>query len=69
MILRKILFWLIWIPMLPVIYVFCGGGRTYNTSYVQFKIGWVRRVVWDKVVLRKPGTRRKYRQYDPTRRF
>ncbi|MEZ0484305.1 hypothetical protein [Fibrella aquatica] len=67
MLLRKILFWVAWIPLLPIVWIKI-GGLVRNFDMVSMKVGLVRQAVWEKVVLRKVEKRESLQQYkNPTR--
>lgn len=63
MVLRKILFWLVWIPLSPIVWAICGGGRTYHLDYVEDKVGRIKQAVWEKYVLRKAEERQSLNEY------
>lgn len=69
MLLRKLIFWLVWIPLSPIVWIMCGGGRSYNLDYVDEKVSRVREAAWEKHVTRKAEAREKLREYDRTRKF
>lgn len=54
---RKILFWLVWIPAAPLVWMYYAMGRRsyqyYLTNLPATKTALVRQAVWDKMVLRK----------------